>query len=228
MKPINKSCLTALAATSLFISPGVFSKSTPEAGLELREAKEWNFQVFLNDNAIGFHNFRLDPLQDGYELTTEADFKVKFLFVTAYRYQHENQETWRNGCLERISARTNNNGSQLKVTGQRESDSFALAATNRDAALNDSCIHSFAYWDLEALKATRLLNSQTGVYQNVSVTQVGRESIDVDGKPRTADRYTLDAEGVNLDLWYSPEGEWLGLASTLEKGRQLRYQLVRS
>ncbi|MEM1232350.1 MAG: DUF6134 family protein [Pseudomonadota bacterium] len=198
------------------------------AAADLPQAREWNFQVYLNDSPIGFHNFRLDPEQDGYQLQTEARFKVKFLFVTAYRYQHQNEETWRNGCLERISARTNDNGAQLEVTGQRASDGFTLAATERQAALSEDCVRSFAYWDLDALQSTRLLNSQTGEYQSVSVTPAGRESIEIGGLQQPADRYRLQAEGVNLDLWYSPEGDWLGLASYLEKGRQLRYERVAS
>ena len=79
-----------------------------------------------------------------------------------------------------------------------------------------------------ALQDTQLLNSQTGAYQPVEVALIGRESIDVAGEPVVADRYSLNAEGLDLDLWYTPEGEWLALTSTVEKGRQLRYELVRT
>ncbi|MEO0425572.1 MAG: DUF6134 family protein [Pseudomonadota bacterium] len=195
---------------------------------ETLDPREWNFQVYLNDNPIGFHNFRLNPQENGYELETEAQFKVKFLFVTAYRYRHENVETWRDGCLERIEARTNDNGDQFKVIGQRDAGGFDLAATAGPDSLDAGCVRTFAYWDLAALKDTQLLNSQTGAYQPVEVALVGRESIEVAGEPVVADRYSLNAEGLDLDLWYTPEGEWLALTSTVEKGRQLRYELVRT
>ncbi len=137
-------------------------------------------------------------------------------------------ETWRNGCLERIDARTNYNGARLKVVGQRDAGGFDLAATRNSDSLGSNCVRTFAYWDLAALRDTRLLNSQTGTYQRVDVDLVGRESIEISGQQVAADRYSLEAEGLNLDLWYSPEGEWLALTSTLEKGRQLRYELVRT
>jgi hypothetical protein len=89
-------------------------------------------------------------------------------------------------------------------------------------------VRTFAYWNLAALRDTRLLNSQTGAYQPVDVDLVGRESIEISGQQVAADRYSLEAEGLDLTLWYSPEGEWLALTSTVEKGRQLRYKLVQT
>ncbi len=228
MKGFKRFWLSVHAVVALLATGTAIASGAGTAPGDLSQAREWNFQVYLNDSPIGFHNFRLDPEQDGYQLQTEARFKVKILFVTAYRYQHENQETWRDGCLERISARTNDNGAQLEVSGQRATDGFTLAATQRRADLNDDCVRSFAYWDLDALQATRLLNPQTGEYQTVSVTAAGRESIEIDGQPRPADRYRLTGEGISLDLWYSPQGDWLGLASYLKKGRQLRYERVTS
>jgi hypothetical protein len=230
MKILNRFSHT-VASAALFLSAGVAGAN---AGGELAtltdhpDAQEWNFQVFLNDDPIGFHNFRLNPQENGYELQTEAEFKVKLLFVTVYQYQHENVETWRNGCLERIEARTNDNGDKLKVIGQRDAGGFDLAATGGSDSLDADCVRTFAYWDLAALRDTRLLNSQTGAYQPVEVDLVGRESIEVSGQQVAADRYSLEAEGLDLDLWYSPEGEWLALTSTVEKGRQLRYERVRT
>ncbi|MEM9183555.1 MAG: DUF6134 family protein [Pseudomonadota bacterium] len=228
MKLFNQLSTAAAGATLLLaggaaIANGNLSTVDVDSG-----AREWNFQVYLNDDPIGYHNFRLDPEDDGYQLLTEAEFKVKVLFVTAYRYEHENVETWRDGCLERIEARTNDNGKRLDVTGQRDNASFDLAATGTSGALDSGCVRTFAYWDLAALQDTQLLNSQTGAYQPVDVELVGRESIDVDGEQVAADRYSLESEGLDLDLWYSPEGEWLGLTSYVKKGRQLRYRLVRS
>ncbi|MEM7708072.1 MAG: DUF6134 family protein [Pseudomonadota bacterium] len=228
MKLLNQ-LSTAAAGATLLLAGGAAVANGNLSALDVdTEPREWNFQVYLNDDPIGYHNFRLDPQDGGYQLLTEAEFKVKVLFVTAYRYEHENIETWRDGCLERIEARTNDNGDRLEVTGQRDTAGFELAATGGSDSLDSGCVHTFAYWDLAALQDARLLNSQTGAYQSVDVDLVGRESIDVDGEQVAADRYSLESEGLDLDLWYSPEGEWLGLTSYVKKGRQLRYRLVRS
>jgi hypothetical protein len=36
----------------------------------------------------------------------------------------------------------------------------------------------------------------------------------------------LRARGINLDLWYSDDREWLGLSSVVKGGRTLRYELI--
>jgi hypothetical protein len=228
MKILNRLSHTVMGA-ALLLSGGIAGASgEPGTVTGYSKPREWNFQVFLNDDPIGFHNFRLNPQENGYELRTAAEFKVKVLFVTAYQYQYENVETWRNGCLERIEARTNDNGDKLKVVGKRDTRGFDLTATGSSDSLDSNCVRTFAYWNLAALRDTRLLNSQTGAYQPVDVDLVGRESIEISGQQVAADRYSLEAEGLDLTLWYSPEGEWLALTSTVEKGRQLRYKLVQT
>jgi hypothetical protein len=102
MKILNRLSHTVMGA-ALLLSGGIAGASgEPGTVTGYSKPREWNFQVFLNDDPIGFHNFRLNPQENGYELRTAAEFKVKVLFVTAYQYQYENVETWRNGCLERI------------------------------------------------------------------------------------------------------------------------------
>ncbi|MEO1201858.1 MAG: DUF6134 family protein, partial [Pseudomonadota bacterium] len=66
----------------------------------LAQPAEWRFQVFLNDKPIGYHSFSVENDGRDQVLTTEASFDVKLLFITAFRYRHENTETWRDGCLQ--------------------------------------------------------------------------------------------------------------------------------
>jgi hypothetical protein len=191
-------------------------------------SRSWNFEVFLNDKPIGHHRFLLRPEADGYTLQTEAEFEVSFLFFTAYRYRHENVEQWRGGCLESIEARTNDNGQALEVAGSRGTQGFSLISASAEGLIDAECVRTFAYWDRAALQDTRLLNSQTGEYQTVELRPMGREIIEIGGQAITAQRYALSGDGLALELWYSPEGDWLKLTSNVGKGRQLRYELVQS
>jgi hypothetical protein len=227
MKIVNRLSQTLVGGALLMMVGPAFATVGASTSSSI-EPREWNFQVYLNDDPIGFHNFRLQPQDDGYQLQTEAEFKVKFLFVTAYRYEHENVETWRNGCLERIESETNDNGDRYRIVGTRDEKGFDLAGSSAQSSLDAGCVRSFAYWDLDKLRDTRLLNPQTGEYLPIDIERVGRESIEVDGRSVDAERYSLNAEGLDLDLWYTPEGEWLKLTSNVEEGRQLRYELVRS
>jgi hypothetical protein len=227
MKTVQRLNTAGLIAVLLSVGPGL-GANTSDDSPGFTDPKEWNFQVFLDDDPIGYHNFRLNPREEGYRLQTEAEFEVDFLFFTAYRYQHENVEVWENGCLQRIESRTNDNGDEFRVVGSREGGEFDLAGTGTNGSLESDCVRTFAYWNLDKLKAGRLLNAQTGEYVPVQVERVGRETIQIKGRDIAAERYRVDGEDLDLDVWYTPEGDWVKLTSNVRKGRQLRYELRES
>lgn len=186
---------------------------------------EWNFRVFLDDSEIGYHNFRLTTEDGLTRVTTEADFRVKFLFLTAYRYQHANTEIWRDNCLVNIDASTNANGKALLVTGSLDNNGFNIETDAASEPLGD-CVKTFAYWNPAVFLESELLNSQTGQLLAVDVELSNDEFVDVYGGVTPATRYRLVAKDIKLDVWYSSDNRWLGLESTIKGGRKLRYELV--
>jgi hypothetical protein len=208
----------ALAATTL-----AWSETAPVSAGAM--SREWNFKVWLGDTAIGHHNFRLIEQAGERTLVTEADFKVRFLFVTAYRYLHFNTETWQGGCLQKIESRTDANGRILNVAGLRGPEGFEL----RSPAAPDpvpGCVKTFAYWDAGILDEDKLLNPQTGELMSITVERLAGEDLRVRGHDVPARKYRLLTKDLSLEIWYSDANEWLALESTTKDGRTLRYELI--
>lgn len=190
------------------------------------ESKQWRFDVLLDGKSIGYQTF--DVRQDGAieVLTTEASFDVKFLFVTAFRYRHRNTEVWNGGCLLSIDASTNSNGKKLEVRGEDAGDGFDLQSAAGATTL-PGCVQTFAYWSPAVLESPQLLNSQTGAYEDVSVTPEGPDQVAVAGKPVDALRYRLSSKAGDITLWYSAsDNTWLGLEAPAKGGRTLLYKAV--
>ena len=188
-------------------------------------AKEWRFRVLLDDDEIGYHHFRVTEQSGRYVVDSEAKFRVRFLFFDAYRYEHVNRERWSDQCLVDIDARTKVNGELLAVSGSRQEGRFTVETSDGDLTIDD-CVMTFAYWNPEFLEQTRLLNSQTGDYVDVSIRPAGEEALTVRGENVRAERFELAADKLNMELWYSPDREWLGLESVTKGGRKLRYVLL--
>ena len=187
----------------------------------------WRFDVALDSKSIGYHTFRIDNDGDRQVLETEASFDVKFLFVTAFRYRHENTEVWNDGCLRSVYARTDSNGKIYDVKGAAKEDSFVLTTNAAADTLSSECVQTFAYWNPEILQAKRLLNTQTGEYEEVSVVLEGYESIAVDGELIEAVRYRLTAKAGDIRLWYARnDNTWLALEAPAKGGRTIRYTPV--
>ena len=198
----------------------LFATSLP---VEAR-SRSWDFQVFLGDAPIGYHQFTLDEQGERRELRSESRFAVKVLLFTAYRYEHDATELWRGDCLESLTARTNDNGGRPTVDARSDGERLAVA-TAKGREIIAGCVMSFAYWNPQILRQARLLNPQTGEYEAVTVTTLGVENITVRGAPVAAKRFRLTGSGKPIDLWYSLGEEWLALESTVAGGRRLRYQL---
>lgn len=186
----------------------------------------YQFTATLDGKPIGDHRFEVRADGGRTQVTSRARFKVKFLMLTAYRYWHEATEVWEGACLARIDARTDDNGREYAVTGERLSDHFRVTAAGTARELS-GCVLSFAYWDRRILEAKHLLNAQTGDYHTVAVEHLGSDPVRVGDATIAADRWRLNAEDLAIDLWYAPDGRWLALESAAAGGRRLRYTLER-
>lgn len=189
-------------------------------------ALELQFAVSYDDRQIGTHRFEIR--RDGAQkaVRSEADFLVRVVFVTLYRYQHLALERWQDGCLRQLESETNDNGRRYQV--RIDDDPAALRIERRapEAAVESvpiDCAASFAYWDLAELERTALINSQTGAVTPVRLDHLGADV--VDGIP--AHHYRLQPEGLDpIDLWYrQSDGLWLRL-ETRRDTSVLRYRLT--
>ena len=188
------------------------------------ETRQWNFQALLDGDPIGYHKFELRRNGEEHILSSEAEFQVKFLFVTAYDYRHQATERWDANCLDTLGSVTDDNGDAFEVAGSVSQGGFVVESGSQRAEL-PSCVMSFAYWNPAMLQQSRLLNVQNGRYLDVEIRREATEAFRVGPKTVSAHRYSLSAVDLDITLWYSADDyEWLGLESQIEKGYVLRYE----
>lgn len=218
MKPVRRWMLK-FAAFQLALGATTMSLASGDASREL------NFDVFLDNRAIGYQRFELQPTPGGLRVETRAEFEVKVLRFTAFEYEHSNVETWNGRCLQAIDSRTDSNGTQFRVTGRVAGGGFIVAGTAGDQRLSE-CVGTFAYWDKrQLLERERLLNSQTGEYLPVQVLPLGAGRLELGKRELRVERYAISGQGIDITLSYAADtGEWVALDSRLDGGRMLRYR----
>lgn len=186
--------------------------------------REWVFSVLLNGKPIGEHRFAVAPTSEGWRVTSDANFAVKIVGITAYRYRHHAEELWRGDCLAALEASTDDDGKASRVRAQASSDGLAVVTASGTQPM-PACTWSFAYWNPAIRTQTQLLNAQTGQLQPVQVTRMGTGAVDVRGRETMATRWRISGPASPVDVWYSADGHWVGLDSTVAGGRQLSYRL---
>ncbi|MGQ2965581.1 DUF6134 family protein [Methylophilus sp.] len=203
------------------------------------QAKDWSFEVWLDKQKIGTHTFSLNDQQ----LQSRADFNVKVLFINAYRYRHQADESWQGACLSSLKAHTEENKTVTDVSGQLKDGQFVLNKQDKqdkpDKQLANSgekqtlpaCIMTFAYWNPAMLKQTRLLNPQNAEYLDVTVTDDGSKNILVKGQDTATRQYHLRGrykgkDKLNITLWYDQKDDWVALESVTPEGYKIVYKLI--
>ncbi len=210
------------ALISLFMSGSLFAQKP--AFTEAATGNAWEFTVYLDDREIGFHHFYLAETGETRQLKSVASFEYRLMMIPLFRYEHENNEIWNGDCLQSINSRTDSNGETFSVDGRRSDGEFRVTAAGGEESLPE-CVMSFAYWNPSFLEQTMLLNTQDGEFLDVAISEPVLDELDVQGDKRPAYRYRLKADDLKLDLWYSPDHEWLALESEVRGGRKLRYVL---
>jgi hypothetical protein len=187
-------------------------------------SQAYDFKVLLGKDEIGRQRFDVSSEGERTQVKVDAQFKVTFLYVTVYTYRHTNVETWEGACLREMRAETDDNGDSFFVNGISRNGRLQVTTQAGDWS-GEGCIKTFAYWNAEWIAGERLLNSQTGELQPVSIRVVGEETIPVLGVPTRTTHRRIVTDKFAVDLWHTLTGRWVALQSTTKKGDTLRYTL---
>lgn len=220
--PLLWLCLWLLSLLSFSANGSTNILLASENSPELKN--NWQFDVYLDDSKIGYHHFSREYKNGIKQITSEAEFDVRFMFFTIYHYSHRNIEQWRNGCLVNLESSTDDNGDEQFVKLSLNNQQSQIETSKTKISSND-CIRSFAYWNLSHLNSSPLLNSQTGELMDVSLRKLGNETLTSQQSTVKAIRYQLVGKDIKIDLWYTQDNQWLALQSTTENGSLIRYQI---
>lgn len=196
------------------------------------ETKDWSFDVYLDNRLIGYHSFKLS----NNSVLSDAKFKVNFLFLTAYEYQHKSNEQWNNDCLASLDATTKENKTISKVKAYLDNGNFYVSGNsdkNEKKRSLPGCVMNFAYWNPKILTQTKLLNPQNGEYLDVSFTQETERNIDFKGETKNVKVFHLygnsseflpEKPKIDILIWYDNNNDWLGLRSITPEGLTISYK----
>ena len=149
---------------------------------------------------------------------------VGFLGIGTYR-QHV-EETWKDGCLARIASRTEERGRVTTVAGQQEGDGFRIDGDTSGPP--PGMRHELCVLQPDVVKQSHLVNVQTGAWTPVNVRDLGPQTIDAGGRSVRAMHYAIETEKNTIEVWYSLQGEWLGLQTTTKRGGHVLAYRLRS
>lgn len=178
-----------------------------------------NFTVTRKGDDIGTQSITFEKSGDVLNVTTTTHIAVKVLFVTAYKFTFDGTESWKEGKLVALSARTNDNGEKHAVTVHQEKGKLILDADGKTQDIPADTMPT-SWWNTKLTGRSALLDVLTGKLQTVSVKKAGNEKVKVGGAETAADHYVVSG-GLERDLWYK-DGV-LVRQSLVKKGDKIEY-----
>ena len=181
------------------------------------------FAVFRDGSEIGYHV--LSFAQDGERLTVDIDIelRVRFAFITAYRYEHHNREEWEAGALVGFKSRTNDNGTRHSVQARRSGDQLLIEGSDGRVEGPPSMLPT-TYWHRNFMDRDRWIDTQNGRIVRSAVEASGTETIESAGRMVDAQRFEVRGD-LDVDLWYHDD-RWVKLAFDVSDGSRIDYRLT--
>lgn len=158
------------------------------------------FDVLRKGEPIGTHAVAFREEGGRLEVEVAIKLEVKLLFVTVFRYDHVNHETWEGGHLVRIVTHTDDDGDVHSVRGESSSGGFRLTAPP-PGYLAPADVMPTSWWNVETVRRAELLNSQKGELMRVKILRGPEETVVTAAGEIPARRYQVTGD-ADLELWY--------------------------
>ena len=176
---------------------------------------EVKFDVIRKNKVIGSHEIKFTEKNDGLLVETNINIKVKVLFVTAYEFNHQSTETWKNGNFTKIVAHSDfEDEREYFITGEDNSDSFLASGMDGKLVLDKNILPS-NFWNIDVLKQKEIFDTQKGIARIIEVEDLGYEKIEINDDKINCHKFKLNASNNPKDkgpfpeytLWYNKKNE---------------------
>lgn len=196
---------------------------SPSANAVVPDSNKIIFQILRNGNAFGTHKVVFDKnAQD--QMVVSIDINMDFSIgpVTLFNYDHVNEEVWEGDQIVSLNSQTDDDGDDYNVNATWD-DEKVRVTVNKDMFEAQRDVYSTSYWNPVTVQSDKLLNTQKGTIENITVKELPIEEIVVAGETRRAQPYEIEAN-VPIKIWYDVKTrQWVGLEFKV-RGSQLSYK----
>lgn len=184
------------------------------------------FEVLRNGDPIGRHTVNFMQLDDGLQVDVEMNLNVGFLGLTVYRFEYRSGSFWQDGLMTELSAFTNDDGDQTRVTAALKDGALSVSGPSGDA-MGPLGLMPTDHWNPTVKGSEVVLNTITGQLADVAITQKNAERIDTGAGSRMATRHVYSGDLHDVEVWYDSQGRWVRLRFPDKSDGVIDYRCIR-
>ena len=158
---------------------------------------------------VGEH--RVSFSRQGEDLVVSVDnlITVEIFFITAFRFEAERREVWRDGRMIAYDSRTHDDGTDIQVSARTEGDKLVIDGPEGriEAPAGTFPTHP---WNPAFLGQTLVMDTKTGRLLNIETVEAGRETIQAGGRMIRALKHRITGD-TRREIWFDEEGNLVQL-----------------
>ena len=186
-----------------------------------------DYTVLRNGDVIGSHTINIKGDANDTSVTIATDIKVKFAFITAYKFLHSAKETWTNGQLVSLTSETDDDGTTKRLAATASGSGLSakgnVQGSNIDTQAPAGVIPA-SLWNSAILTQSQVLNTLDGHLMDIAIEDLGQEPVTVQGQERMTRHFRLNGE-LTRDLWFDSSNNLLRVQFKGEDGSDIVYAL---
>lgn len=182
------------------------------------------FDVMRKGDQIGTHVLSFHQAKDRLDVTIKTRIAVKIAFFTAYHFNHDSHEVWRDDRLVRMETTTDDDGTDhtLEVSAG-DKGKLQVVSDGKTMQADPDAIPA-SLWNPAVIRTHDLMDSLVGKRLDVSIADRGDDVVTVRGKQVKAHHYSMTGE-LARELWYDENGVLVRFTLKGKDGSDVQYVL---
>ena len=174
--------------------------------------KYLKYNVFLNNELIGYHIFNFIKEDEILKVNGEGSFKVSKLGINLMKYMTNSQAVYKDNKLLKFNSTTVQNDKKKYVKIKLEKNALNIDGSSfKGTTEPDTMISS--WWNHEIVTKTKQISSVSGRIIDQKVRFLGKEKVIIDNKVFETlsfhifsnDNKPMKEKKVNIKIWYDIE-----------------------
>jgi hypothetical protein len=181
------------------------------------------FDIYRKKTKVGEHRARFTRNGEDLSVVSTMSIAVDVLFFTAYSFEYEATEVWRNGALQAIAVNVNDNGKIAKVNARMEDDLFKIDGP-RGSYIGSSWVFPTNHWHRGQANSRTILNTLTGKLTQVDVVNRGIQRVETAQGSVDADHFEYTGQLRDTEVWYDAQNRWVKMRFKANDGTYIEYR----
>lgn len=188
------------------------------------QSNEIVFDILRNGKPFGSHVLTFDKSGDEVQVNVDIEMKYKLGPLTLFKYEHDNTEIWKDGLLQRVETKTNDDGKDLWLKASYDDGNINITSSSGEYT-GTKDLMTTSYWTMDMMSQDEILNTQYGRIHNVEIEDLGVVEKEIAGQRFKAHKFNfidLDDDREAIFYYEVNTKQWVGLELSI-RGSNLEY-----